>query len=396
MIDFEKELADILENDVLGLLDVKPKASAVMSADARLIASFEEINAFVEEYGREPAKSQVISERRLHSRLNGLRENPMKAAALAEFDRFNLLPSPAEPKAVESIDDVLDDVLGLLGDNEFDDDEANSIFMFKHTPEIADVPDHIAKRRRCAEFEQFEPLFKLVHAGLANKKKKVIIFESDKQIAPGTFFLLQGSLVYVATVGEWEKRKHHNDARLYCIYENGTESHILLRSLAGALWKDENGRQVVDVDQMEIFDESTRVTAEDEATGTIYILRSLSDDPQIRDIKDLYKIGYSTQSVQERIKNAAQDPTYLMADVMLITEFETFNLNPQKLELLLHRFFAESCLNFDIFDGTGKRHSPREWFIVPLSIIETAVRLLISGEILNYRYDGQAGEIVGR
>jgi len=396
MIDFEKALADILENDVLGLLDVKPKASAVMSADSRLIASFEEINAFVEEHGREPAKSQVVSERRLHSRLKGLREQPEKAAALAEFDRFDLLPSPPEPKAVESIDDVLDDVLGLLGDNEFDDDEANSIFMFTHTPETADVPDHIAKRRRCAEFEQFEPLFKLVHAGLASKKKKVITFESDKQIAPGTFFLLQGSLVYVATVGEWEKRKHHNDARLYCVYENGTESNILLRSLAGALWKDENGRQVVDVLQTEIFDESTRVTAEDEATGTIYILRSLSDDPQIKDIKDLYKIGYSTQPVQERIKNAANEPTYLMADVVVVGEFETFNLNPQKLEQLVHRFFAEVCLNFDVFDGAGRRHSPREWFIVPLPIIEAAVRLLVSGEIVNYRYDGQAGEIVGR
>ncbi len=397
MINFEKELEAILADDPLGLLEVKPKASAVMNADARLIASFEEINAFVEEYGREPAKSQVVNERRLFSRLKGLRENPVKAAALAEFDRFNLLPRPPEPKTVESIDDVLDDVLGLLGDNEFDDEEANSIFMFTHTPEAANVPEYIAKRRRCAEFEQFEPLFKQVHTGLATKKKKMVAFTSDKQIAPNTFFILQGSLVYVATVGEWEKRKHHNDARLYCIYENGTESHVLLRSLAGSLWKDENGGyQVVDVDQMELFDESTRVTAEDEATGIIYILRSLSNDPQIKSIKDLYKIGYSTQPVQERIKNAAQDPTYLMADVVIITEFETFNLNLQKLELLLHRFFAESCLNFDIFDGTGKRHSPREWFIVPLPIIEAAIHLLISGEIVNYRYDGQAGEIVGR
>jgi hypothetical protein len=203
-------------------------------------------------------------------------------------------------------------------------------------------------------------------------------------------------LVYVATVGEWEKRKHHNDARLYCVYENGTESHLLLRSLAGSLWKDENGRQVVDVKQMALFDESTRVTAEDEATGFIYILRSLSDDPQIKGIKDLYKIGYSTQPVQERIKNAAQDPTYLMADVRVITEFETFNLNPQKLELLLHRFFAAACLNLDVFDSEGKRHTPREWFIVPLPIIEAAVRLLRSGEIVNYRYDNQREEIVGR
>jgi len=142
------------------------------------------------------------------------------------------------------------------------------------------------------------------------------------------------------------------------------------------------------------FSESEQVTAEDKATGYIYILRSLSEDTKIKEIESLYKVGFSSQPVKQRIKNAAQEPTYLMADVKLLSEFQTYNLNPQKLELLLHTFFAESCLNIDVFDSESKRHTPREWFIAPLHAIETAVKLLINGEIVNYRYDNNNQEII--
>lgn len=74
--------------------------------------------------------------------------------------------------------------------------------------------------------------------------------------------------------------------------------------------------------------------------------------------------------VEERIKNSTEDPTYLMAPVKIISTFECYNLNPQKLEQLLHNFFGESCLNIDIYDKHGKRHTPREWFIAPFEVIE--------------------------
>jgi len=204
-------------------------------------------------------------------------------------------------------------------------------------------------------------------------------------------------IVYVANVGKWEKRNFGNvNARLYSVFENGTESNMLLRSLAAALWKDENSRQIVDADQVEIFSESEKVTEEDKPTGYLYILRSLSEDPKIRGIEDLYKIGFPSQPVKQRIQNAAQEPTYLMADARLVTEFQTYNLNPQKLEMLLHTFFAEACLNIDVFDSEGKRYTPREWFVVPLHVIETAIQLLINGDIVNYRYDSRRQEIVGK
>jgi len=397
MIDFIKELETILETDPLGLLEVKPKASSVISADERLVASFEEINAFMREHNREPAASRDISERKLHSRLKGLRESPEKAAALAEFDDFGLL-ADVKPKEINSIDDVLkDDPLGLLGGALPDEAEPDDIFTLRNVPKSINMPDHIAKRKPCEEFEQFEPLFKQTHSDLASGKKVMRPFTSERQIAPGEFFILQGMMVYVANVGKWEKRNFGNvNARLYCVFENGTESNMLLRSLAAALWKDENSRQIVDADQIEIFSESEKVTEADKPTGYLYILRSLSADPKIRGIADLYKIGFSSQPVKQRIRNAVQEPTYLMADTRLVSEFQTYNLNPQKLEMLLHTFFAEACLNLDVYDGEGKRYTPREWFVVPLHVIETAIKLLINGDIVNYRYDRQRQEIVGK
>jgi hypothetical protein len=68
-------------------------------------------------------------------------------------------------------------------------------------------------------------------------------------------------------------------------------------------------------------------------------------------------------------------------------------MNPQKLELLLHNVFGKVCLNVDIFDLEGNRHTPREWFVAPLNVIEEAIKLIISGEIVNYKYDELNGEI---
>lgn len=400
MIDFTKELETILETDPLGLLEVKPKASSVISADERLVASFEEINAFMREHNREPAASRDISERKLYSRLKGLRESPEKAAALAEFDAFNLLANVKhpEPKELNTIDDILeDDTLGLLGSDVADEADPNDIFTLRNVPKSINMPDHIATRKPCEEFEQFEPLFKQNHADLASGGKIMIPFTSERQIKRGEFFILQGMMVYVANVGNWEKKNFGNvNARLYCVFENGTESNMLLRSLAAAFWKDENSRQIVDADQIEIFNESEHITDKDTPTGYIYALRSLSENPQIKEIEDLYKIGFSSQPVKQRIQNVELDPTFLMADVMLVTEYQTYNLNPQKLEILIHTFFAESCLNLDVFNSEGKRYTPREWFIVPLHVIEIAIKLLINGEIVNYRYDSQQQEIVGK
>jgi len=312
--------------------------------------------------------------------------------ALLAVDELDLLKDVVipEPKEINTIDDVLgDDFLGLLGD------DSDDIFTLKNVSSTLEMPEEVARRKPCKDFDKFESLFKQCHADLVSKQSELRQFTGEQQISAGHFFILHGVMVYVAEVGEKEKKRGKVNARLKCIFENGTESNMLLRSLATELYKDEGGRRVLDTAK-DYDPEEEQITSEDEVTGYIYILRSLSNDPKIKEIDNLYKIGYSTQSVAQRLQNAAQEPTYLMADVRLLSEFKTYNLNPQKLELLLHTFFSEVCLNIDIFDNDGKRHTPREWFIVPLHTIETAVQMLINGDIVNYQYDEQKQEIVAR
>ena len=402
MMNFEKELADILANDPLGLLVHRPKVSSAITADERLVASFEEINAFIDSKGHVPTKSRDIGERKLASRLEGLRADPEKAASLLQYDRNDLLagvvPNPTATRSlteINSVDDILaDDVLGLLDPNS-EEAIAADIFTLRNVSRPAAQPDHIAKRKPCTEFDQFQPLFSQASADLKSGIKKTIPFKSERQILPDTVFILQGMMVYVAGRGDWEKKGYGNfNARLYCVFDNGTESNMYLRSLAAALWKDENSRQIIRHDQPELFGGKFEVNTDDEPSGYVYVLRSLSNDPQIQEINNLFKIGFSTQPVKTRIQNATQEPTYLLADVQVAMECEVYNANPQKLEKLLHRFFAHACLNLDVFGIENKRYTPREWFVVPLNAIETAVEMLINGEIVKYRYDHLNEEIV--
>jgi len=397
MIDFEKEMARILSDDPLGLLEVKSKTSHVISADDRLLSSFEEINVFVKANGDEPKSGKDIGERKLASRLKGIRSSPEKIAALLEYDILSLLreAKPSVPPDIGTVDDILnDDALGLLGD---EGPEQTSIFHLKNVRKTSAQSEENARRKPCKEFSQFEPIFKHAQDGLASKKRKIIPFKSESQIELDTVFVVQGMLVHVANIGNKKRKNFGNfNARLYCVFENGTESHMLLRSLAASLWKDENSGQIVDSTDKELFAPSQKITSDDKVTGYIYILKSLSNDPKIKEIPDLFKIGFSTTPVAQRIENAEKDPTYLMAGVKVVSQFETYNISPQKFEGLLHRFFAAACLNLDVFDKAGKRCAPREWFVVPFNTIETAVNLLITGEIIHYSYDVEKQSIFAK
>ena len=138
------------------------------------------------------------------------------------------------------------------------------------------------------------------------------------------------------------------------------------------------------------------VVENDQETGYIYILKSKSEKPEIKEFANLYKIGFSTVEVEERIKNASQEATYLMADVSIVMAFKCYNMNPQRFEQLLHTFFGKACLNIDVFDKNGNRHTPREWFIAPLAIIEQAIHYIISGDIIHYGYDSTNEQIVAK
>jgi len=386
-MDNTAKLLEIFTNDPLGLLEVKPKSSPARNEDERLSASFEEINEFIDKYQREPQRNMKdMQETTLFSRLKGLRENPDKMNSLQAHDRHNLL-GIAQEVEVNSIEDILSgDAFGIL-------DDAEDIFTLKHISKEIQMPDYRANQKPCKDFEKFEHLFKQCHADLANEKRRMLQFANEQDIHQGSFFILKGVMVYIASKGKTEKINGKTNARLRCIFENGTESDLLLRSLSRELYR--NGRRITEHDE-KVLDKLAGITNEDESTGYIYILKSKSTHPDIQSIEHLYKIGFSKVDVKERIKNAENEPTYLMAPVSIVSAFECYNMNPHKLEQLLHRFFGTSCLSIDIFDHEGQRHMPREWFIAPLDIIEKSIEMILTGDVLEYRYDSELHMIMGR
>ena len=282
-----------------------------------------------------------------------------------------------------------------------DDGKDGDIFKIKHVPVQRAAADEVANRKRCKDFDQFEHLFKNVHRELREGKRKLLPF-NDKgyQLVEGNYYVLNGLLAYLADINFTSEAKtvdgkrFRKDGRTRTIFENGTESTMLYRSLAKALYKD--GRIVSETNEQENSNFYTNfggITEDDTSTGYIYILKSLSKDPRIQALDHLYKIGFSTTKVEKRIANAKKEATYLMADVEIIAEYQVFNINPQKFEYYLHAFFGESCLDLLVEDKDGKNHQPKEWFVAPLQVIQQAVELLVNGQIMSYQYNKFKKEI---
>lgn len=386
----EDWLQKIIDDDDLGLLDVKPKNIRI-TTDERLVKSFEEINKFIEENKREPELSSDILENSLYYRLEGMREDPNKIAQLKEFDTYGLLQEIEEKKEPQSINDIFDDDdLGLLSTP-----KENDIFSLGHGLEKKDrsigAYDYVARAKKCKDFDKFELLFKACQEDLKNGKRRLLKFTSELSIKEGVFLVYRGMLVYIDKVGDFSQRNQRKQARLRCIYENGTESDMLRNSLAKPMYSD---GKIVTENFEEALKEFSGISEEDKPSGYIYVLKSLSRDPQVKSIKDLYKIGYSETTVENRIKNAVNEPTYLMAKVKIVTSYKMYNTNTQKFEDLLHRFFDPARLSIDVTDNNGTRHTVREWFQIPLGVIEQAIYLFQTGEIVNYQYSRDEREIV--
>lgn len=387
-MDKDKILDDIFGDDPFDILNVKPKASGSRNPDERLLTSFNEINDFYSENGKEPQPSPTnIAEFQLYSRLKSLRENEEKMFVLEPEDKYGLLQ--VKQKQINDIDDIFNDEdFNLL-----DDDEG--LFDFNHTPKDYEraSADFVARRKPCKDFDKYEMLFKEVHKDLIEGKRKLVDFREDN-LRQGDFYVHNGVLMLLENINITQTEKSlpekrlRKDGRTRCIFENGTESNMLYRSAAKILYS--NGKVVTEnADQVNenFINTFSNITEEDQEAGYIYVLSSKSEDQKIRSIENLFKIGYSKTEVQERIKNAIKEPTYLMAPVKVITIWKCYNMNPQKLEQLLHNFFGSACLNIDVFDENKKRYTPREWFIAPLDIIEKAIEMIISGEIVKYKFD---------
>ena len=376
-------LDDILDDDLLAVAE-KPKK---LTSSDRLERAFLEIVEFWRAEGRLPSsQTREIAERKLGARLDGFLANEAKAEAVKHLDEFGLLEAPAMPA---SIDDLLesDDLDHLLGDE-------SGILDVSDLPVIKrpESPDSVAQRVKSKDFAKFEPLFKAKQAELAEGVFQLKPFSGMDLIREGTFFVLNGVMCFVAEVGEEvdlviggkPKRKQ----RLRLVFENGTESAMYDKSLQTRMYESQG--QVLartDVDPSEILDA-------DVESGHIYVLQSMSTDPLIANMPDLHKIGFSTTSVEQRVKGASTSPTYLMAPVKIVADYRLYNVKASVLEHLLHRVFAGVRLDLTQVDGKGKNYDPSEWFIVPRDVINKAVAMIMSGEITDYVYDAASQELV--
>lgn len=403
MIDFEKELKAILEGDPLGLLEEKTKTSSTVTPDNRLKASFEAINHFIDEHGHEPTKSRDINERKLFSRLSGLRESPEKAATLLSLDKHKLLENveAPEPFEIESIDDIFEaDPLGLLGGNEM---EEASLFDITELPSSSRAAtDFVAKRKPCKDFGRYEAQLIQVQNEIRENKRRLLPYENrGEALVEGNYYILDGILLFlekkeIASVSKTvDGKRYREDGRTRCIFENGTESNMLTRSLAKAL--DKGGKTVTQTEDQineDFINYMGVVKKEDELSGYIYVLKSQSKNVEVQSLEHLYKVGFSTTSVEQRIANAPNEPTYLMSPVSIVAEYEAYNMDTQRFENLIHRFFSAVCLDVSVADHKGKMHQPREWFIVPIDVINHAIELIVNQQIQHYQYDPQRKSIV--
>ena len=380
------KLSKIFESDLLGLLAVdEPKATPASLQDSRLIDSFQEISDFYEANQRCPELGDDIGEYRLASRLAAIKKDPKKVKTLLPYDYYNLLESE-ETKSVSVEELIRDDPLGLLNG----DDEADSIYTLSHVkPSERLRPDYIAHRKVCKDFDLYEEAFQRIHDDLEHGRRRLVEFK-EGDLHEGCYYVLRGVVLYLeqnlAVKQKIEYKsgaKVRREGRTRCIFDNGTESSMLYRSLGKALKLD--GFCISDL--IEQNENSVSIDSSDVQNGYIYVLRSLSRAPQIRSIRNLYKIGYCSGDVTTRIKNAVHEPTYLMNDVEVVLTVRCYNLDVPYLEASIHSFFSNVNVCFEVRDNEGIMHYPKEWFTVPLNIIEEAIPFIVDKKIDSYRYD---------
>lgn len=386
MINWDKELEKIFEDPLLA--DVTAPRKRTTSSD-RLVAGFQEILAFYEANSRLPEDTPTESS--LYHKWLGLLKSENKIERCRPFDDLGILPQPLstaeEPQTVyhhelteeEQLAAILNDP--LLADIE----DGTDLGLFdlpeymRQRLEARKEAEYIGKRRPCEDFDKYTEGFKEIQQGLKSGKYKLVKF-SELNLKVGRYFVEHGIIGYLAAFEQEAKNNLGRvDGRTRVIYENGSEADIKFRTITKNLSVD--GYSIMDCSGMtpEEFEQSFTLTDKDVESGTIYVLRSKSARPEVAAIKDLYKIGFTVTSVESRIANAKNEPTYLCADVEVVATWKVYNVKSSTFESLIHKLFAPVQLQVTV-DG----HRPKEWFIVPFKVIEEAVNSIISGKPIEY------------
>ena len=383
--------------DELGVETTTESVGGRTPREQRIIAGFEEIVRFRAEHGRAPGNEPDadIFERIYAVRLDRIRLSSERLELVRDLDPHGLLKAPQEPALVR--EGAADHDAKLLAELGVDADSMESdISRLTHVRSREEIraAEEIAQRAPCADFELFQPIFKMVQKALETGERATLKFQENAEINKDEMFILDGQKVLVASVGDkFTSDYGRPDRRLRLIYDNGTESDLLLRSFQRALYKDKTSRRITTPDHGPLF--SQTVDEDDCHTGFIYVLRSCSTHPFITANRAvIHKIGVTGGDVKRRIANAKKDPTFLLAEVEIVETYQLANLERVRLERLLHRFLAPARLDLDLKDRFGLAVAPQEWFLAPLAIVQEAIEKLMDGTIQDYRYEPESARIV--
>lgn len=376
-------------------VDTAPVSSGGRTArEQRIIAGFEDIQRFVEKYGRLPehGEDKDIFERLYAVRLDRIRSSPECREALKSIDSRGLLGRTInldEPVEKEQDDE---DLLAELGVEGSSDSDVTKLVHVRSREEI-NAAEEIAQRKRCEDFDQFKPIFEKAQREIESGARTTVKYQDYSDIKTGDMFILGGQKVIVAELGEkFMSDYERENRRLRVIFDNGTENRYLLRSFLRALYKTPGSRRITEPGPGPLFSEV--LEADDVPSGSIYVLRSKSDHPFIVENRCVvHKIGLAGNDVKVRIANAKKSPTYLLADVEIVQVFKLANVDRKGLEAILHKFFASARLDMELKDRFGSQVEPQEWFLVPLPAIEDAIEKIINGTIGEFRYDPKSARI---
>ena len=233
-------------------------------------------------------------------------------------------------------------------------------------------------------------MFAKVHQELKEGKRSLVRINKTATLAAGRYYFVGGQMLLLEQIGELKKSSNFlTDARTRCIYENGTESDILLQTLRKSVVGDGYAISELQDETESHFFNNSDIATDDKVTGYIYVLSSLSDDPAVKAEKNLYKIGFTTNDVEQRIANAENEPTYLMAPVKIVATYKVVNLNSQRFEDLVHQLLMAVQYQVVVYDDKGIAHQPQEWFIVPLPVVDVIIKKIMDGSIVGYVYNPQ-------
>lgn len=427
-----KSLSDIFNNDDLGIFDnVKPNTSNETS-NSVLEQQFSSINSFIDNHGRLPAKdADTLSEKVLSRQLNSIKSDSSASKQLDHLDKHQLLVSketeavtpvmaviaaeqhettnsttqqvdshetaPTEQSTIyNSLQDIFNnDELGIFDNVKTDIMVSDNHYKGRSKQDQYDDED-IASRFECKDFYRFESIFTRIHKAIESGDFTKTNFSSTKNITVGSVFVLNGFVCYVADIYKAEARKNtRSQERLRLIFANGTESNMLTYSLATAQYKYENSYQLQITDPEWVNDDLAKNFGDDrQPTGVIYIAQLIETPDNLKHYKNLYKVGFSKLTGDIRTKRSIRDTAFLQQPVNIIAEWQIYIANPREVESVLHAFFYEQRIKISSKGSDDKFYKATEWFDIPLSEIDKAINIVISGDIEKYRMDASTRMIV--